>query len=58
MVAQRAEVDRLVDALEKLMIIQLGLAKVPQGRIRQIVGGSIERVNRIAKLLRGKGRPS
>lgn len=40
------------DILRDMFIAQLGLAGVPQGQIRQIVGVDIVRVNRIVKLLR------
>jgi hypothetical protein len=38
--------------LRKLIIIQLGLAGVGQREIRTIVGGSMNDINAIAKLLR------
>jgi len=37
------------DLLRDLMIIQLGLAGVPQQNIREIVGVDIVRVNRIVR---------
>ena len=37
------------DLLRDLMIIQLGIAGIPQQQIREIVGVDIYRVNRIVK---------
>lgn len=44
--------DRTAELLRDLMIIQLGLAGVGQKEIRSIVGGNMNRVNKIVKLLR------
>ena len=38
--------------LQDMLIVQLALAGVPQLSIREIAGCSIERVNRIGKLLK------
>ena len=40
------------EILKDMLITQLGLAGVPQQKIRQIVGCSINRVNRIVKHLK------
>ena len=54
--------DESVEVLKDLLIVQLGLAGVPQTQIRTIVGCGMNRVNRIVKHLRtggqknGKGR--
>jgi hypothetical protein len=40
------------DLLIDLLIVQLGLAGVPQNDIREIVGVDIHRVNRIVKFLK------
>lgn len=45
---------RIVESLEKLMIIQLALAKVPHQKIRKIVGGDMNRVTAIARHLKSK----
>jgi hypothetical protein len=42
---------RTVELLRKLLIVQLGLAGVGQSQIRTIVGGSMNDVNGIIKLL-------
>lgn len=51
--------DVVADRLADLLIVQLGLAGVPQHTIRRIVGCDMARVVRIAKELkpfvRGKG---
>jgi hypothetical protein len=43
---------RTVELLRALTIVQLGLAGVGQAQIRKIVGGSMNDINRIVKLLR------
>jgi hypothetical protein len=43
------------ELLRSLLIVQLGLAEIPQNNIRKIVGGDIYRVSRIMRLL--KSRP-
>lgn len=54
--ASRVKVQSVEDLLRDLMIIQLALAGVGQHKIREIVGGDIHRVTRIAKhLKRRKG---
>jgi hypothetical protein len=47
-------VPESVDVLKDLLIVQLGLAGVPQQKIRSIVGCDIGRVNRIVRHLRTK----
>jgi len=42
------------ELLQKLTIIQLGLANVPQQQIQKIVGVSINKVNAVVKLLKRK----
>jgi hypothetical protein len=44
------------DLLRKLIIVQLGLARVPQQQIRKIVGDDINSVNAIVKNLRVRDR--
>jgi hypothetical protein len=43
--------EEVAELLRDLLILQLGLAKVPQSEIRQIVACSIGRVNDIVKHL-------
>jgi len=45
---------RIVELLRTLTIVQLGLGGVGQAQIRQIVGGSMNDINAIVKLLRSK----
>jgi len=45
---------RTVELLRTLTIVQLGLGGVGQAQIRQIVGGSMNEINAIVKLLRPK----
>jgi hypothetical protein len=51
---------RMVELLRTLTIVQLGLAGVGQAQIRKIIGGSMNDINGIVKLLRsgrrGKGK--
>ena len=49
---KRATNDDVVERLETLMIVQLGLAGVSQRAIREIVECDLNRVNRIVKLLK------
>lgn len=47
------------DLLQDILIVQLGIAGVPQLEIRKIVGVNIHRVNRILKHFpkeRGRGK--
>jgi hypothetical protein len=46
---QKQEKKATDELLRDLMIIQLGLASVPQQDIRKIVGVDIHRVNRIVR---------
>ncbi len=48
----------LTELLQDLMIVQLGLAGIPQAKIRHIVGCDIVRVNRIVRHLKGAKRQS
>lgn len=41
--------EETVELLRTLLIVQLGLAKVPQDKIRKIAGCSINRVNDVLK---------
>lgn len=50
-----AKAQTIEELLQDMMIVQLALAGVGQRHIRSIVGGDINRVNRIAKLLK-KGK--
>lgn len=43
------------ELLQDMLIVQLGLAGVPQLQIREIVGVDTNRVNRIVKYLRKRG---
>lgn len=43
--------ERTVELLRKLLIVQLGLAGVGQAQIRSIVGGGMNDINAIVKLL-------
>jgi hypothetical protein len=43
--------EKTVDLLRKLLIVQLGLAGVGQAQVRTIVGGGMNDVNAILKLL-------
>jgi hypothetical protein len=47
---------RTVELLRTLTIVQLGLAGVGQAQIRKIVGGSMNDINAIVKLLRSGKR--
>lgn len=47
---------RTVELLRKSLIVQLGLAGVGQIQIRTIVGGSMNDINAIVKLLRSGKR--
>jgi len=49
---KRATNDDVVERLETLLIVQLGLAGVSQRAIREIVECDLNRVNRIVKLLK------
>lgn len=50
--------DCTTHLLRDLIIVQLGLAGVGQRKIRTIVGGDINRINRIVKLLRNRSNDS
>jgi len=43
--------DEMTELIRDLLIVQLGLANVPQQDIRDIARCDIRRVNRIARLL-------
>jgi len=47
---------RTVELLRTLTIVQLGLAGVGQAQIRKIVGGSMNDINGIVKLLQSGKR--
>jgi transposase-like protein len=56
---RRKSKDSTADLIRNLMIVQMGLAGVGQRGIREIVGGSINDVNRIVKhLKKSKRAPS
>ncbi len=46
----------VAELLKDLMIVQLGIAGVPQQSIRAILGCSIGRVNRIVRHLKKAGK--
>ncbi len=46
--------DTTTEILKDILIVQLGVARVPQQRIQEIVGCSINRVNEIVKHLKQK----
>jgi hypothetical protein len=48
--AKKAEETTIVSTLQDLLIFQMAVAGVPQAKIREAVGLSIDRVNKIAKL--------
>lgn len=48
--------ERMVELLRALIIVKLGLAGVGQAQIRKIVGGSMNDINGIVKLLRSRRR--
>lgn len=52
MVKKSATNDAVVERLEKQMIIQLGLAGVPQRAIREIVECDLNRVTKIVRHLK------
>lgn len=43
--------EQQIELLRKILIVQLGLAGVPQTVVRKIVGGDIVRVNEVMKHL-------
>lgn len=47
--------DEQTELLKKILIVQLGLAGVPQATVRKIVGGDIVRINEVMKHLPKKG---
>lgn len=50
--AQKMSVtEEHIELLKKILIVQLGLAGVPQTVVRKIVGGDIARVNEVMKHL-------
>jgi hypothetical protein len=51
--SKRASTEEL---LQDLMIVQLGLAGIPQQQIREIVGVDMNRVNRIVRHLSKKSK--
>lgn len=48
--------ERMVELLRTLIVVELGLAGVGQAQIRKIVGGSMNDINGIVKLLRLRQR--
>lgn len=48
--------QRAAELIRTLTIVQLGLAGIGQSQIRQIVGGRMDQINSIVKLLRPKKR--
>jgi predicted XRE-type DNA-binding protein len=47
--AKHKKAETVEDILRDLMIVQLGLAGLPQHQIREIVGVDMSRVSRIVK---------
>ncbi len=54
-IRKRATNDDVVERLDKQMIIQLGLAGIPQRMIREIVECDLNRVTKIVKHLKRRG---
>ena len=54
-IRKRATNEDVVERLDKQMIIQLGLAGIPQRTIREIVECDLNRVTRIVKHLKRRG---
>lgn len=52
--AQKKKLDDQTELLRTLLIVQLRLAGVSGAEIRAIVGGDMNRVTRIVKLLKPK----
>lgn len=52
--APQLDLHELVELTRTLLIVQLGLAKVPQDNIRLIAGCSINRVNATLQLVAPK----
>lgn len=52
----KTEKRSVEDLLTDLIIIQLGLARVPQHQIREIAGVDMNRVNQIVRRLRVRQR--
>jgi len=46
------DTDSTAELIRDFMIVQLGIAGVPQTAIRKILGVDMNRVNRIVKLLK------
>jgi hypothetical protein len=55
---QEALAGGAVDVLKDMLIVQLGIAGVPQREIRDIVGCDLNRVTRIVGLLKPKQKHS
>lgn len=49
-----ATTDETVELLKDLLIVQLGLAGIPQQSIRAIIGCDIVRVNKVVRHLKSK----
>jgi hypothetical protein len=54
--AKAQSADAAAELLKDILIVQLGVAGVPQQSIRGIVGCDINRVNRIVKFLKRKSQ--
>ena len=50
----QSDLSELIEITRTLLIVQLGLAKVPQNNIKEIAGCSINRVNAILQLVSTK----
>ena len=53
-----ASSDETTEILKDLLIVQLGVAGVPQAKIREIVGCNITRVNGIVRYLKPQKKRS
>lgn len=51
LVAKKSSSDDQLELLRTLIIVELGLAGVPQRKIRDIVGGDLNRVTEIVRHL-------
>lgn len=50
----QSDLSELIELTRTLLIVQLGLARVPQNNIKEIAGCSINRVNAILQLVSAK----
>jgi hypothetical protein len=57
MADKKGKGEPTLEMLQKMLIVQLGLAGVPQQQIRRVVGCDINTVNGIVRHLRIRKRP-